>query len=233
MPDRDDEETWRNRGRPGHWDDEQRALESSKRRRTAVHGVPVLVAPAVDAPAAPGAVLAPEDLTPVFDLLDRDPDAEEQEVIRQSRRDSRDPAYVADIVKLGQQIHRYALEHRSSAESSARDLRDLLDRPPRDVADRLLARFAAVEEHVARHNRLIRWVGGLALASLVTVGTFLYARGVSEGGAAVKIEHLEKAVDELRSDIRALGRRSDATSFLPAPIASVISSTAPAPKDSP
>lgn len=68
-------------------------------------------------------------------------------------------------------------------------------------------------------KRVVRWLIGLLIAaltaaggSLITVGREIYDRGAHEGGDAVRLEHVERATDRLRDDMRdiidRLGRHS-------------------------
>jgi len=58
-------------------------------------------------------------------------------------------------------------------------------------------------------KRVVRWLIGLLIAamtaaagSLITVGRELYDRGAHEGGDAVRLEHVERALDRMREDMR-------------------------------
>lgn len=58
-------------------------------------------------------------------------------------------------------------------------------------------------------KRVVKWLIGLLIAavtaaagSLITVGRELYDRGAHEGGDAVRLEHVERALDRMREDMR-------------------------------
>jgi hypothetical protein len=142
-------------------------------------------------------------------MLDRELDADEVEGVRRSRRSILDYATIGDVVKLDRSIRRLRKDLQSSSETSGRELQELLDRPPKQVAEALLERLTSLERDVASHRRIIRWVqAGLAAAVLSIVG-FIYTRGLTEGGNAIRMDHVERAIEEFRT--RIYDRRSEVT----------------------
>lgn len=138
-----------------------------------------------------------DDITPVFDLLDRDLLDTEREVVRRSRRDGDDPATYADVVKLAKVLARERRARRETAQDP-----------------RIGVRVAQLELSVGTHRKLIWWAAAAAAASFVAVGTFIYTRGFSDGADKVRIEHLERTVDDMRT--RELNRHSDIMQSFPA-----------------
>lgn len=72
----------------------------------------------------------------------------------------------------------------------------------------------ALQDKVSAMERTVRVLVGLLIAaltaaggSLVAVGRGLYDRGAHEGGDAIRLDHVERAVDRMRDDIRALDER--------------------------
>lgn len=70
-------------------------------------------------------------------------------------------------------------------------------------------------------KRVVRWLIGLLIAaltaaggSLFTVARELYDRGAHEGGDAVRLEHVERAIDRIRDDMRDIVEHSGRHSSL-------------------
>lgn len=163
----------------------------SQQRRSAVVAVPQ---PPID-----------DEITSPHDLLDRDLSQSQIEIIRNTRREGNDPATYADIVKLTDALYRARKQEKSNNVERDQQLATLLGSKPGD----LMARFQAMESSVKSHNRLVKWGFGLALGSLISVGTFLYTRGLNEGSTATRINYIERDVDRLREAYSALTRHSD------------------------
>jgi hypothetical protein len=210
------------RGR--HWGADQRALVGQRRKITGargslVDGVPVLTSEAIVEP------VEDDDRTPVFDRVDG-------------------PALTVEdgaaIMRALARVRR-ELEDRSDSDRRGMDeVRKLLAQPPptaivqcqADVAalraevarlrdapglqlDELHDKHAAMERDLAPIKRLGRWAAGIAFSALIAVGTFLYVRGTSEGGDRVRLERLQRDVEELQRDLRTLERHGSATPALP------------------
>jgi hypothetical protein len=193
----------------------------------------------------PGMTLAMQQIpdeeridTGVFELLDRAPSDEENEIVRRTRRESRDPLTVEDGAKLLRYVKRMADKADESAtrkqNAQIGQLEEILSRPTKEVAERLLAEVqqlrtkvdemgVAASTEIARLNAKIvemdqslspiskfaKWALGVAAGAVVAVGIFLYQRGFGEGGASARYEYLERTLSEVRRDMRALERRED------------------------
>lgn len=164
----------------------------------------------------------PHEITSPVDLIDRELSQSEIEVVRQSRRDSDDPATVGDIAKLAERMIA-----RERAELANRQLA----RANRTPSEELLAEVAALRIDV---GEIMRWwkpiravMVFLAIAGFGAVGFFvdqLLVHAEAKTEAAIKIDHIERALVDLRQDIRDL-RDDHASRHYSSP------SSQPAPKD--
>jgi len=98
-----------------------------------------------------------------------------------------------------------------SAEAQRRELAQILDRAPRDVAeqigerlDRIEARLAPLESRAAGLERdfdplrrIARWAAGGALAAVIAIVTLVYQRGQAEQLTTDRLGQLERAVERL------------------------------------
>lgn len=118
-----------------------------------------------------------DEHTPVFDILDRALDADETEDVRHCQRDGDSHATVGDLVKI-------------------------IRRSRQDQA-----RIAELERDASSAKRVIRWIGGAAIGSVLSVVGLIYSRGLSDGAYQIRIEHIERSLDEVRA--RVYDRRSE------------------------
>lgn len=196
------------------WGDAERAAVGAQHRRQQSNpfGVPLAADPVLRELGSPDSgPLQDREITSPVDLLDRDLSQDELEVVRRSRRNSGDPATYADVVKLAERLINRERKDRSSREEQANQLLALLDRPPHEAVQTLQADVAAMKisvEALTRWWRPIRAVMiFLAIAALGGVGFFvdqLLVHAEARTEAAIKIDHLERAVEGLRLDLHGL-----------------------------
>lgn len=221
----DDPDDTDSQRRRRHWGDDRRALVGQRRKITGirgslVQGVPVVTESVVEQ------VHDYEDRTPVFDRIEGRPLTEEDG---------------AAIMRALARV-RAKLEDRSESDRRGmEEVRKLLAQPPptaivqlqrqlAELAHQLAARVAidpqkiedvetaisGLKTDIAPIKRLGQWAAGIAFSALVAVGIFLYSRGTSEGGDRVRLERLQRDVEELQRDVRVLERHGAAESH-PAP----------------
>lgn len=204
----------------------QAGLGSESRRRKASrshpHGVPAIVDPIVRELSG-GVVPAIEEheVTEPWALLERGLDPADMEHVSRLRRDSDDP--YAHIFKLSKELKRIKQDELSAQRAQANQLLELLGRPPHADVAKLQAAVTALEvavealettrvaDHVAV-EALTRWwkpiravLIFLAVAALGAVGFFIdrIMSGVEQRSqATIRIDHLERALNELRQDVR-------------------------------
>lgn len=178
--------------------DAARALvgKQHRRARTPGYGVPAIPEPR---PA--------DEVTNPFDMLERALTSTGIEVIRRSKRDSKDPALFEDIVKLAGELHKERSETREREEQYAAVLRS-----PHEAATHLVARITVVEG-VLKSARRLAITAIVALGGVVgTFATGLLNRHDEATAERIHNEQLRKDVDRLDNELRdmriQLGRSS-------------------------
>ncbi len=128
-----------------------------------------------------------EPITDTFDLVEREPSKAAIAVIQRSKRSSEDPATFRDVVNLADELKR---TQRGSPQIETR-VRDL-------------------ERDAGTAKWVVRGVLAGALAALVFVVQNVWSRAENEGRDRVRLENVERTVEEIRQDLRAM-RREKAT----------------------
>jgi hypothetical protein len=114
-------------------------------------------------------------------------------IIQRSKHDTGAPVNVDMLAGFGDEIMRRL------------DMR----MPSHDATAQLARDVATLQRQIAPVTRAANWVlGGIGAAALA-VGIFLYTRGGDERATQMRLDALEKTVEEIRHDIRALERRGD------------------------
>lgn len=201
---KDDDNTPPRGGRRTHWSDDDRASVGSERRqrlRSYPRGVPAAVSPDANDDT--------DETTSPFALLEREPDADELELIRRSRYEAGDPVPMREFAKALRRLDKLVRDEKSNNRERANQLLDLLNRPPNELTAKLQetvielrADMSKIKEVVATVRKALLWVALAAIGSLGTVGGFLYFRGFGEGESKIRLDHIEKSIDELRTDLR-------------------------------
>lgn len=192
--DRDDPDDERNTAR------RPTAAERKHHERTYPRGVPIVAGelPEPD----------PDDTTSPYDLP-IETSRRDAESVRRADRDPSLPVMPTELSAIAKALskHIYAKlrkEMEDSAEAQRRELGQILDRAPRDVAELLNTRLdkmderqdaqdaarAALEREFAPHQKFGKWVAGIAFTALLAVGAFLYHRGAQEQLVTDLMQHL-------------------------------------------
>lgn len=184
MSDDDNTPRWTRPARVQTSDD--RALAAAKRRAVAPpRGVPITAPPPRSEP----------DVTSPFELFEREPDDEAKAIVQRSRRNSGDPATVDDVAKLLVAFHK----ERSANAQRERDAEVVLAGPHK--------------AHRATRRNLIATViaAAAAIAAVAKQWVEHPAAAAAADGEAVRVELLQKAVERIDTELRAmrfeLGRR--------------------------
>lgn len=208
MADRDDNNLRPPRARrpDSIWTDTQRAtvgragLSSEIRRRardgSAGDGIPL-----------PPPVRSLDEVTQPIDILERDLSQSQIEIIRNSKRNGKDPVVYEDLIKF---LDAFTKEKSENREREA--AYDAVIQSPHKVAKELHERVAATEATLRTARRL-------AIAAVVSlaggVGTFasgVLNRTEAAGGDKVRLEQFRRDVDRIDGELRdiriTLGRRS-------------------------
>lgn len=181
----DDTPTWR-KNKPRIQTSDERALQH-RQQQASSPGIPM---PADDR----------VDTTNPWDVLDReDLTDDEMEVVRRSRRESSDPATVADVVKVLTRTMRKALDERSEQKKQLDEAAELLDRPPRGVVSKLEKRVDSLSFKMSVGQALGGVVLAAALGSLGLAYSALRSQAVREG-------ELNADITRLKSDVQLLLR---------------------------
>jgi hypothetical protein len=154
--------------------------------------------------------------------LDSSPDERDVAALRRMGRDTESPIRTIEFaqalrlvtVQLKEAMRR---ERVSALESQTAELRDLLDRPPKEVASKIEQEIvelkATVKELVdftGGQKRVLRWIGGGIVSAVLAIAGFLYWRGVLEGSTKVRMEQIEREQERLLRKIDG-ERRYDVT----------------------
>lgn len=219
MADRDDDENDKTPPRAmrrprSSWDDDRRAIVGREHReretdterqrqfllRRRAQSRPFGVPVTDDS----GSFDADEITPPIALLLDRDRelDANDRAMIQRLRDETPDP--FEQLYKLAKDAWREKDRHRSERKEQEARLRELLDRPPKEVHDKFVADQADLKRELTEIKRftdgqrkIINWLGGSLLSAVLAVGGFLYYRGVTEGENKVRAEQLDRRVEQL------------------------------------
>ncbi len=242
-----------------HMSDTDRALagaahrrtetDSESRRRANPYGVPLADPVLRDLGNPDSGPLHEHEITSPIELLNRDLSQAELDVVHRSKRNSGDPATYADVVKLAERLINREREDRSNREGQANQLMELLGRPPHEAVRQLQADVAELKESagaaVVSVEALTRWwrpiravMIFLAIAAFGGLGFFvdqLLVHAESKTEAAIKIDHIERALIDLRQDLRDLRDDRAARHYSPEPDRAWLKqpSSQPAPKDTP
>jgi len=160
---------------------DDRGLSSAERRRLASRAAPVdeLVV----------------DVTSPIDLLSREPDADEMDLIARSQYEAGDPVSMRDFAKVLKRIQKLQLDERSNNRERGEQLVQLLSEAP----------GGKVREEVrdlTRDMRLVKWAAGAAVAaalgSLASVAARIWDRAEREGETTIRLKHIESAIERLQ-----------------------------------
>lgn len=154
----------------------------------------------------PGEIIGRE-VTEPWDLLDRDLDPIDREHVDRMRRDSDDPYRL--VYSLSKELTRLKREDLSAQREQANQILQLIKHPPHEAVTKLQEQVADLERDISPIRRATKWAAGSVLAIAVACGAFLYSRGATEERAKARIETLERAVEDLHKDIRALRKGQD------------------------
>lgn len=124
-----------------------------------------------------------EPITDTFELVEREPSKAAIAVIQRSKRPSEDPAKFRDIVNLADELKK------------TQRVPSLLENRVRD-----LERDANVAKWI------VRGVLTGALAALIFIVQNVWNRAELEGRDRMRLESVERTVEELRQDLRAMRR---------------------------
>jgi hypothetical protein len=185
----------RDRRAVSHWGDDERiaaGADARRRVRTPVLGVPFGIADA-------------DNTTPIEMFL-AEPNDEDREAVRRSRRDSnasvKQEELAAAVRLFKDKLRRLAEREKSNNEERADQLLELLNRPPDEATKKLGDRVTALEG-IVKLLRVVLFlvVGGSGGYGLV-IAQKIWDRAEAEGEAAIRLQHVEDAVKQLGQDIR-------------------------------
>jgi hypothetical protein len=203
-----------------------RAGKARKAARSHAQGVPIIGGDMVerqlgDSGEGVHATIPEREITEPWALLERGLDAQDLEHVQRLRRDSDDPYALA--YRLSKEIARIKAEDLSAQRTQANQLLELIAHPPHQATTKLQADVASLEcdineikESVATAvisvEALTRWwkpiratLIFLAVAALGGVGFFVHEildGAQSKGETQIRIDHLERALLDLRQDLR-------------------------------
>lgn len=209
--------------------DTQRALAGAEHRRAETAGIDSESRRARRSAAIPVPIPGPEpigvpdsgefeaqstdDITSPIIILDEEPNDEDREVVARSKRDSGSPMTVEDGAKLLRHFKKHVLKLREDEQSNnkqrSNQLLELLNRPPDEATRKLSERLGELEASTSelkasfRIVRIIVWlVIGSGSGSLLLIADRIWNRAEREGEAAIRLQHVEEAVNRLRDDLR-------------------------------
>jgi hypothetical protein len=184
-----------------HWGDTERVGVglAGRRPKTHPHGVPV-----PDSSTVSGEILIPDGspLTQPFDVIDQEPSEELEETGKRLRRPSSMPANVGHVINAVQHTNKRFAELKQNQQRIANAILDLNTTGPSEAVDVLKGKVEDLSKKVALLLKLLIAVATAAGGSLFAVGKGLYQRGAHEGADGVRLDHVERSVDDLRQDIR-------------------------------
>lgn len=163
------------------WDDDQRAQIGAEHRR-------------IDRSRSSPGIDLPPDL----------PRTGIEDALRNLELTSPSPLVMSDPVamELWERIDRYMLRIEGNRRQTADHVMEI-------KASHGGQAIEQIRSDVDGLKRVVRWLIGLLIAaltaaggSLVAVGRGLYDRGAHEGGDAVRLDHVERAIDRISNDMR-------------------------------
>lgn len=138
------------------------------------------------------------DVTSPVDLLSREPDDEEMEIIRRSQYEPGDPVVMRDFAKALNRLNKLVRDERSNNRERADQLLELLNKPPGGET----AKLRDEVKDLNRDMKVIKWAAGAAIAaalgSLASVVTRIWDRAEREGETTIRLQHIESAIDRIQ-----------------------------------
>jgi hypothetical protein len=143
------------------------------------------------------------DTGPIATLESVELDADDFQLANRLRRETPDPyALFLKALKLIRRqrhdIKSLESKERSNNTERANQILELLNRPPHEDVLALQQQVADLKRFTDSQRKVLGWIGGGLISAVIAVGVFLYSRGVSEGGAAVRMQQLERTVEQLQ-----------------------------------
>jgi hypothetical protein len=202
------------------WGDTRRTNIGADRRRAdgtssqSRRNSPLLTEPIERQLGAPEPELEDEVTSP-HDMLERDLSQSEIAIIEQSRRNANDAATYADVVKLAETLTKARREERSNNKERSDQLMALLAKTPpgEEIEKRVTGqdkRLSDLEGSMKVFKAVIFLVVGTGGGSLGIIAERIWDRAEREGEAAIRLQHVESAVEQMRQDIRDQHRYSPA-----------------------